>query len=100
VIAASLRSTAAGAILSADAAKKVAYLSQSRARHQPPLCRAFAIQMRLGGEPGLDHEFPEKPKGMHWRTYERLYGRFYDYVRETHQLASPLLVQVINRLNR
>jgi hypothetical protein len=38
--------------------QKLAYLSQSRAGQHRPLYRAFAIQMRLGGEPGLDHAFP------------------------------------------
>ena len=28
--------------------------------------------MRLGGSPDSE-EFPDKPKGMHWRTYDRLY---------------------------
>ena len=28
--------------------------------------------MRLGGQPGLLHPFPEKPKGMHWQTYRGL----------------------------
>jgi hypothetical protein len=28
--------------------------------------------MRLGGTANMLDDFPEKPKGMHWRTYERL----------------------------
>jgi len=27
--------------------------------------------MRLGGSPESE-DFPDKPKGMHWRTYDRL----------------------------
>jgi hypothetical protein len=57
-------------------------------------------EVRDCGEPGLDHAFPENSKGMHWRTCDRLYERFCDYVRETHQLASPSLVRVINPLSR
>jgi hypothetical protein len=28
--------------------------------------------MRLGGGPSVLDPFPEKPRGMHWRTYDRL----------------------------
>jgi hypothetical protein len=36
------------------------------------LTKTQAIRVKLGGEPGLIHDFPPKPKGMHWRTYYRL----------------------------
>ena len=36
------------------------------------LYKAQKIRRGLGGEPGLQHPFPEKPKGMHWQTYRRL----------------------------
>ena len=29
-------------------------------------------RMKLGGEPAMNGFFPDKPKGMHWRTYQRL----------------------------
>jgi hypothetical protein len=45
--------------------------SQREDRHGRALRRAN-IRMRLGGEPGIASQFPDPPKGMHQRTYERL----------------------------
>jgi len=34
--------------------------------------RTDRVRKRLGGKIGYSHPFPQKPKGMHQRTYERL----------------------------
>ena len=34
--------------------------------------RAQMIKMRLGGSNDPAEPFPQKPRGMHWRTYRRL----------------------------
>ena len=45
-------------------------------QYEPPFARAASralkIRDKLGGRGGIDDPFPEKPKGMHWRTYEKL----------------------------
>lgn len=48
--------------------------------------RANKLRNKLGGQPGVDM-IPPKPKGMHWRTYERYYAEiiaaddaFYRYI--------------------
>ena len=48
----------------------LAYHSQRLGRSDRPMLRAQRIRMRLGGEDGMDE--PDKPKGMHWKTYNRL----------------------------
>lgn len=48
------------------------YPSQYEQIRLPGLNKADRVRSRLGGDPGLAHAFPPKPKGMHWRTYRRL----------------------------
>jgi hypothetical protein len=49
--------------------------SQYESRCEPPFAgaanRALKIREKLGGLGGIDDPFPKKPKGMHWRAYER-----------------------------
>ncbi len=56
------------------------YQSQREPLHYRLMNKAHNIQKKLGGHPGSAYSFPEKPKGMHWKTYNRLYKEyeFYD----------------------
>lgn len=50
----------------------LAYESQRESGEDRLMSRAHKIKRRLGGRPGWAYPWPEKPKGMHWRTYWRL----------------------------
>lgn len=53
--------------------------------------RANKIRIKLGGQEGLLTPFPAKPKGMHWRTYLRLW-------RKSHGAEHKAFAQVIKKL--
>jgi hypothetical protein len=72
----------------------LAYQSQREQPHERALRRASRIRMRLGGEPGMLCPFPEKPKGMHWRTFERLRQR----VRDAEMVAEDRLWVQLGRI--
>jgi hypothetical protein len=62
------------------------YESQREDKTQRALTRAQKIRKRLGGSANMTQPFPEKPKGMRWRTYERLFWEHHEA--EMEQLAS------------
>ena len=49
------------------------YESQRETAIYRALHKAQAIRERLGGSANMTESFPEKPTGMHWKTYERLW---------------------------
>lgn len=48
------------------------YETQREALHYRLLRKTQSIRKRLGGSESTADEFPPKPKGMHWKTYNRL----------------------------
>lgn len=50
----------------------MAYRSQSEPPEDRMGNRAHQLRRRLGGSAGFEQPYPEKPKGMHWKTYNRI----------------------------
>ena len=51
---------------------RLKYETQYEAPYARAATRALKIRKRLGGKGGIDAPFPDKPMGMHWKTYDRL----------------------------
>jgi hypothetical protein len=62
------------AIFACRQCHQLAYDSQRETPHSRALSRAQANRIKLGGSPIMSDDFPDKPKGMHWHTYNRLCG--------------------------
>ena len=54
------------------------YESQREDKTHWALWRAQKVRERLGGSANMTGPLPEKPKGMHWRTYERLWWEHHE----------------------
>jgi hypothetical protein len=87
---------AAGQLFACRRCYGLAYASQHEALHHRGLGKAQKIRMKLCGSPNMIESFPEKPKGMHWRTYDRL-RRTYD-IAEARSTAG--LMRFVDRLQR
>ena len=64
----------------------LSYASRSYGPQDRSRERARAIRLRLGGTASFLDPFPFKPKGMWWRTYERLRRQY-----ERHETAATFL---------
>jgi hypothetical protein len=61
-----------GAIFACRHCHRLAYLSQRESAGDLATRRADKLRQRLGWEPGILNGEGSKPKGMHWRTFERM----------------------------
>lgn len=64
-----------GRVFACRQCNRLAYRSQREAEDDRASRRANTIRRRLGWPAGILHGNGGKPKGMHWRTYWRLYAQ-------------------------
>jgi hypothetical protein len=81
---------------------QLAYGSQQVAPDQRHLMAIRAIQRRLGGEAEgmLPWRVPERPKGMHLRTYARLCTALFEHERKRDAILDAQLCRLLARANR
>jgi hypothetical protein len=72
------------------------YASQRQGLHHRSVDRARKIRIRLGGSADLVGPFPQKPKWMHWCTYELLRQR----ASEAEMASTRLLAALLKRHRR
>jgi hypothetical protein len=86
----------AGRLFACRHCYRLGYTSQQDSAHQRGLWKSQKIRMRLGGSSSMLDEFPDKPKGMHWRNYHHL--------RRAHDVAEARstngLMRLVNWLGR
>ena len=70
----------AGRLFACRRCKGLAYASQGESYDDRSARRADRIRKRLGWPAGILNGPGAKPKGMHWRTYERLLAQHDEFV--------------------
>jgi hypothetical protein len=70
-----------GAIFACRHCHQLAYPSQREGLSDRALRRAGGIRDKLGWQPGVANGYGPKPKGLHWRTFERLCAEHDDFER-------------------
>ena len=86
----------AGRLFACRHCYRLAYASQQESAHQRGLGKSQKIRIRLGGNANMLEQFPDKPKGMHSRTYER-WRRVHDIAEER---SNSGLMDFVERLDR
>lgn len=73
---------------------RLTYASRREQHWDRALRRANRLRLKLGGEPGLAAELPERPRGMWRRTFEQRLRE----IRSAEEVASERLARLASRL--
>lgn len=76
---------------------RLTYESQYERIYAPGVTRAMRVRQKLKGEMGLIHAFPDRPKGMHWRTWLRLREEDWDAAARLDALLMQDFVKIARR---
>jgi hypothetical protein len=76
-------------------AYRLGYQCQRETPHDRALSRAFALRRKIGADGGID-DYIEKPKGMHWRTFDRAMEK----ISRAEGVVDAHTVLLIDRLRR
>ena len=75
---------------------RLAYASQRETADDRAMRRADTIRRRLGWDAGIANLKGSKPKGMHWRTFERLNAR-HDAFAEASFIGMAAKLGIVNQ---
>ena len=88
-----------GSIFACRHCHKLAYECQRETDDHRAMRRADTIRRRLGWRAGIANPPGDKPKGMHWRTYERLTSEHNAFAMKSFAGSSAKLALVRRRLD-
>ncbi len=66
-----------GKVFACRRCQRLVYASQRESENDRAIRRADTLRRQLGWVPGIAHGDGEKPKGMHWKTYNRMRMDYY-----------------------
>jgi hypothetical protein len=78
---------------------RLTYATRQAAPRIRHLMKAQKVRRLLGGSLSMIDDFPPRPKGMHWKRYERLRRRHDAAEAQFLGMSSALICQLTSRLN-
>lgn len=90
----------AGKLFACRHCYRLGYQSQLERGPGIPLHAANKLRTKLGGDPGMASLIPNKPKGMHWRTYNAAVRRIWDLELQADMGLEEIILRIDARWSR